>query len=168
MSHGGVFLVVDAELFDEDLHQDLFYHSAGLDSCRSVLQSLMFERESFVIDTQLMEHGGAKITNMDRVSHNVVTVIIGNAVLKSPFDTSSSHPRGKASSVMVPSVIVLCECSLGVDRAAELAATNHQRVVQHASLFQIFYQASGRVIDVFALETEQLGKVAMLVPTAVE
>jgi len=54
--------------------------------------------------------------------------------------------------VVVPAVIVLRQLALRVDRPAELAAPDHQRLVQQPALLQIAQQAEAGLVDVAALQ----------------
>ena len=60
------------------------------------------------------------------------------------------------------------QIALAVDRAAELAAPDDQRIVQHAALFQILDQCPAGLVDVAALVGQVAGDVGVLVPAAME
>jgi hypothetical protein len=52
---------------------------------------------------------------------------------------------------MIAAVIVIGELALAINRAAEFAAPNDQRVVEHAALLEVGNQRGGRLIHAFAL-----------------
>src|SRR5262249_44164474 len=92
----------------------------------------------------------------------------GLAVDHAAFDAAAGHPDGEATRVMVASVVVAGQLSLAVDRAAELAAPDHERVVEQAALLEIRDERVARLIDIAALVGQVGGEVQVLVPTAVE
>jgi len=65
------------------------YNTSFLDTGEFLLQALELEREPFVINTKGMQHGGVKITDVDRVFDDVVAVIIGFPVVKAWLDTTT-------------------------------------------------------------------------------
>ena len=57
---------------------------------------------------------------------------------------------------MVAAVVVGRQLALAVDRAAELAAPDDQRVVEQAALLQVVDQRGGRLVGVLALAGDLL------------
>ena len=57
---------------------------------------------------------------------------------------------------------------LRVGRAAELAAPDHERVVQHAAGLQVLDEGVAGAVDVATLQRQIAGQVAVVVPAAVE
>ncbi len=55
-----------------------------------------------------MEHCGMQVVYGDRVFDNVVAEVIGLPVGKAPTDPTTRQPDGKASWVVVASVILCC------------------------------------------------------------
>ena len=53
------------------------------------------------------------------------------------FDAAAGHPHGEATRVMIAAVVCLCEAALRVNRAAEFATPDDERLVQQAALLQI-------------------------------
>ena len=68
--------------------------------------------------------------------------------------------------MMVAAVVRFRQLALAVDRAAELAAPDDQRVVQQPALLQIADQRRRRLIGVAALEREIARQIVVLVPAA--
>ena len=61
--------------------------------------------------------------------------------------------------MMIAAVVVGGQLALAVDGAAEFAAPDDQRVVQHAALFQILHQRRGGLIGLLAaLAADLLGR----------
>lgn len=61
--------------------------------------------EAFVVDSKLVQKRGLEIMNMDWITRDVVAQRISFTVRHATFDTTTSHPDGKASWVMVTSEI---------------------------------------------------------------
>ena len=70
--------------------------------------------------------------------------------------------------MMVAAVIVRRQLSLAIDRAAEFAAPNDQRVVQQPALLQVLDQRGGRLIGVAALAGDLRWADIVLIPAAME
>ena len=70
--------------------------------------------------------------------------------------------------MVVAPVVVLAQCALRVNRPAKFAAANHERVLEHAALLEVFHKRSGGLIDILALVTNIARAVAVLIPAAVE
>src|SRR5438552_366469 len=101
------------------------------------MPSLEFIREPRVIDAQAMEHSRLQIMHMNRVGDDVVTEIVGLAEADAALDAAAGEPHGEASRMMITPVIGVRQRALAVNRASELAAPDHERVLKHAALFQI-------------------------------
>ena len=71
---------------------------------------------------------------------DVVAVIVGLAVGHAGLDAAAGHPHGEAARVMVAAIVLAGELPLAIDGAAELAAPDHQRVVEQAALLEILDQ----------------------------
>ena len=69
---------------------------------------------------------------------------------------------------MVATVVFFGQRALRVDRAAELAAPDDQRVVQHTALLQILNQRGRWLVRLQALAANLLRQIAVLIPTAME
>ena len=68
--------------------------------------------------------------------------------------------------MVVPSVVLLGEFALAIDRTAEFAAPDHKRILKHPSLLQIKQQGRGGLVGIAALGFHLLGSVAMGIPAA--
>ncbi len=70
--------------------------------------------------------------------------------------------------MVVPAIVLACQSALAVDGSAELAAPDHQRLVEHAEPFEVLDQAVAGLVDVAALNGQVGNQVAVLVPAAME
>ena len=95
---------------------DLFHHVP-----RHVRQperpAMVFESESFVIESHEVEYGGVQVVDVDLAFNAVVAEVVGHAVCDAPLHTASGHPHGEAVMIVLAAIAVLC-----VRRATELAA----------------------------------------------
>src|SRR5262245_44896409 len=121
-----------------------------------------------VIQAKAMQDRGVQVVHMRRVARDVIAEVISLTEAQSRLDAAAREPDREAARVMVTPVIVRRELALAVDRSPEFAAPYHQRVLEQASLFQIFDERRRRLIRVAALPLELFGQVLMLIPAAVK
>lgn len=148
----------------QDIREDLGWLHAG----ELLIQSLVFESEVIVIESQLVEKRCVKIADMDGVLGDVVAEVIGIAVDQTAFDTATGHPHCEGTWMVVATVVRFGERSLGVNRAAEFTAPDDEGVFEHAPLFKILNEGPAGLVDIFALRLDVRRKVAVLVPSAME
>src|SRR5262249_8071343 len=66
---------------------------------------------------------------------------------------------------MIAAVVGRVERALRIRSAAELAAPDDKRVVQHSTLFQIENQRGGRLVGLSALSANTFRQAGVMVPT---
>ena len=98
---------------------------------------------------------------------DVVGEVVGLAVDGAAFEAAAGHPHREAARMMVAAVVLRREAALRVNRAAELAAPDHERFVEHAALLEILNEPVARLIDVAALIGQPAGDVGVRVPVVV-
>ena len=81
-----------------------------------------------------------QIVYVNWIARDVVVEIVRFAVSDAATDAAACHPDGEAAWMVVPSVIRLREATLTVDRAAELTAPNHDRVLEQSALREVLNQ----------------------------
>ena len=91
-----------------------------------------------------------------RVLNNIVRKVVGLAEGDTVLDSSTNHPDGKATRVMVAAVVIGRELALAIDRSAKLAAPDDQRIVQETSLFQVIDQRRGSLVGFPAPDSNAL------------
>ena len=116
------------------------------------IPALELVRQPRVIDAQAVQHRGVQIVHVDRVARDVVAEVVGLAVAHARLDAAAGQPDGEAARMMIAAVVVCRQLALAIDRAAELAAPDDQRVVQQAALLQILNQRRRRLIGVAGTE----------------
>ena len=94
-------------------------------------------------------------------SHGAVAEFVGRAVGDAALDAAAGQPDREALDVMVAAV------ALGHRRPAELAAPDHQRLVEHAALLQVLDQRGRALIDLRGRPLDVLLDAAVMVPVAV-
>lgn len=70
------------------------------------IQTLEFDRQTQVVYAEQIENGGVEIVDVHRVADDVVAEIVGLAVNKTAFDTSTGQPVREAAGMMITAVIV--------------------------------------------------------------
>ena len=132
------------------------------------MSALEFVGELGVIDSQAVQNRGVEVVDIHWIFHDVVTEVIGLAEGDAAFNATAGHPQAETAWVMVAPIVVFSQSTLRVDRASELAAPDHERLIEHASLFQILNERCRGLIGLQALATNLLWQVVVLVPTAME
>src|ERR1700730_8802850 len=96
-----------------------------------------------VVDAEQVQDGGVKVVNVHLVFHSLIAEVVGGAIRDTAFDATPGEPDGESVMVVVAPVNHAVPDHLigGLDRgrAAELSATDDQRVFEHASLLQILH-----------------------------
>lgn len=124
--------------------------------------------QSGVIDPQQVQDRRVEIVNMHWILSDIVAVFIGLADDMSSSNTGSGDQCGKASRVVIPSVVVGRQSTLRINGPAELASPDDEGIVEQASFFEVFDQGSGGLIGVAALEFDRVGQSSMMVPAHVK
>src|SRR6185369_8559102 len=122
-------------LSEEGLHHRGFLHAG-----QTLVETLIAVCEAFVINAELLQDGRLQVARMHRVPHDVVAELVGFAMHDAALDPAAGQPLREAARVMIATVIHVRQLALRIDRAAELAAPDEERVVQKAARFQILHQ----------------------------
>jgi hypothetical protein len=64
-------------------------------------QTAKLESKSLMIDSQLVQNRGIEVANVNRVFGDVVSKIVGGAVVVTRFDAAAGHPGLKATTVVI-------------------------------------------------------------------
>ena len=93
----------------------------------------------FVIEAEEMQNGGVQIVDMDGIFIDTPADLVGLPVVEPWFDATAGHPHGEGIRVMIATHILsgLSATVLTHRRATELAAPDHQRLVEQAVLLQV-------------------------------
>ena len=101
------------------------------------LPALKAISELLVVDAEAMQDGRLEIMHMDGILDNVESKIVRRAVRHTALDASAGHPERECPSVMIAPVVLIARATLRIDRAAEFATPDHERVVQHPALLEV-------------------------------
>ena len=105
-----------------------------------------------------------EVVDRKRVLDDVVAELVGLAVDLAALGAAAGHPHREAARVVVAAVVLLGESALAVDRAAELAAPDDERVVEHPALLEVLDEGVAGLVDVLALAPHAARKVGVMVP----
>ena len=136
-----------------------------MDIGQSVTASLMSVSQTFMIDSEQMQNRSLKIMDMHTILGNVVTMIVRFSVTESWFDSTTSHPDGITTGMMIASKLVSSQPPLTIICPSKFARPDNQCVLKHSALFQIFDQCCGSLICFSTLVAESSWQAAMLIPT---
>ena len=98
--------------------------------------------ELLVVETQEVEDGGVEVVDSNPTFDGLEAELVGGSVDESSFHATAGHPHREAERVMVAAVAVL-----GDGCPAELAAPDHQGVVEQPSTLQVGQEPGDRLVD---------------------
>ena len=104
------------------------------------VSTLEADGHAFMVDAQQVQHRGVHVVDGDDVFDGVVAKFVGGSVRRAAFRSAAGHPHREAFDVMVASA-ALCH-----GRAAEFAGPDHQRVLEHVSLLEVFDQSRSTLV----------------------
>lgn len=153
-------------MFLDALGKDLFHHLAGLHSGEFEIEAGAAEGEVFVVDSEAVEDGGLEIGHFDFVFDDVEAHFVGGADGDPTFDAAARHPHAESLGVVI-AAHAATEGQTGLDHggAAKFAAPDHQGVIEHAALFEVFDQGGAGLIGDAAVFRDISGHIAVRVPT---
>ena len=121
-----------------------------------------------MVDAELAQQGRLQVVHTHRILGDAVAKVVRFAVYKAPFEAAARNPKAEAGTQVVSAMpIGLGNVALAERRAAELAAPDDQRVVEHPALLQVLDQRGGRPSVSWHLLLELGEEVAVLVPAGV-
>src|SRR4051794_41903206 len=115
-----------------------------------------------MVQPEQVQDGGVPVVDVDLVLDGLVPVVVGPAVGQAAPHPAAGHPEAVPLGVVVPPV-----AALGVGGAAELAAPDHQRVLQQVAGLQVRQQPGDRSVDGGGVAAVRLLQLPVLVPAAV-
>ena len=110
--------------------------------------------QPFMVDAKQMENGRLKIMNSDEVLGDVEAHLVAGTVNHTATNPGTGKPATKHPRVVASA----CDTGRRLIRAApKLCGEHHQRILQHAPLFEVGQQRGGRLIDIIGLPSKLLG-----------
>jgi hypothetical protein len=123
-----------------------------MDVGQSKRPTCVSEYQAFMIDAQLMQDCGLDVMHMNWIFDGSEAEFIGLSERLPAANPTSSHPHGECLWVVVAAQLASQGYTcFNHGRSSELAAPYDQRLVQHASLFQIEDQSCTGLVCLFAL-----------------
>ena len=101
------------------------------------------ERQPPVVDAQTVQDRRVQVVNVNWIFHHIVAEVVSLAVDNPRLDAGARHPEREALGMVVAAVVVAGELALAIDGPAELAAPDHQRVVEQPALLEVGDQREG-------------------------
>ena len=98
--------------------------------CQTILAPLEFERQTFVVDTELIEDCRLKVVGVDAVFDRIEAEVVTLSVCDSRLDSATCHPRRECVRVMIAAPLAaFIDVALNERRPAKLAAPHDQGVL---------------------------------------
>ena len=116
------------------------------------------------VDAELVEHGGVQVLDVQPLGDGGCAELVGLAKAGAPLDPAAGHPHREAVSVVVAAGPLGV---LGGGLAAELAAPDHQGLVEQAAPLQVLEQPGDRLVGTAGVVVVVVLEVAVSVPIAV-
>jgi hypothetical protein len=106
-------------------------------SCSSqfLVQTLKFVGQFVVVDTKAVKQGGIEVSHVHGILHYVVAEFIRLSIRYAWFDSSSGHPRGETTRMVVSAIVGWREATLTVHSSSELTTPDNQSIVEKSALF---------------------------------
>ena len=125
------------------------------------VEPLVLVGKALGLNTELVEHGGVEVTDMDHVLLGIVPKFIGVPVRNPSFDSSARHPNGKAFDVVVAAI------ALSHGGSSEFSAPDNEGVVEHAPLLEVLNKGGGALVDPLGDSGDGVLDSAMVIPSTV-
>src|SRR5436190_1258074 len=97
-----------------------------------------------MVEAEEPEDGRVQIVHVNLLLGGGKTVFISGAVNIAALHAAPRHPHSKAVMIVIPAIDLACvgtgSRQLNSGSAAKFTAPNHQGIVEHAALFQVFEQ----------------------------
>src|SRR5580698_1726975 len=110
-----------------------------------------------------MQDGSVQIMNMDFIFNNVKPKLVRFTQHQPRLDASTCHPHRESIRMMIAPIV----SALYHRCAPEFPAPDHQSIIQHPSLFQVFNERSRSLIGFVAIDLNVLCEIAVLIPSLV-
>ena len=99
---------------------------------QSEVTALVAVREAEMIEADQMQDGGVQVVDVDFLFHGGAAELVGGAVDDAALDAAAGQPHREALAVVIAALAALRR-----QRAAELAALDHQHLSDQAARLQI-------------------------------
>ena len=141
--------------------EDAFDGFAGVDPGEACVEALEFDGEAGVVDAGEVEHGGVEVVHGDDVEDRAVAEFVGGTPCDAGFDAAAGEPHGEGIDVVVAAG------ALAHGGAAEFAAPDDERVVEHAAFLEVFDESGAGLVGIAGGFGHGFLDIAVMVPCAV-
>src|SRR5678816_2674312 len=104
-----------------------------------------------------------EIVYVDAIADHIVSKLIRLAEDHTRFHSTSRHPRGEATRMMIAAEVRL-DLALTIIGAPKFSAPDHQRVIEHSPRFQVLDQRRRWLIRLLANRRQRAGQAAVMIP----
>ena len=133
------------------LGQD-FSHDSAMNIGEPVVTALEGECQALMIETEAVQQRRLNVMNVNRVSSDVKSQIIGGTVHHARFDTTARQPHGEGLGMVVsPQFATQRWVGLYHGCASKLAPPDHQCLFQETPLFQVLDKSGRRLVGRLAV-----------------
>ena len=94
------------------------------------MTALILEGQPFMVDPQAVQDGGLQVVDVNRVLNDVVAIIVCLANGDTGLKTPTGGPHGKATRMVIATIVGCSQLALAVNRSAELPSPNDQGILQ--------------------------------------
>ena len=114
-----------------------------------------------------MQERGLEIVDVHRVLHRIQPQLVGTAHHLSAADAAAGEPHAETGGMVVSSRFASVDLRFTHGGAAELAAPQHQGLLQQPPLFQILQQRRRRLVRIVAVLLQPLLEPVVEIPVGV-
>ena len=102
--------------------------------CQPVVATLETVGQALVIDAEKVQNGGLEVVDVNRIDDGIEAEVVGGAVGDAGLDAAAGQEEGERERVMVAAKkLAGGGTAFAEGGAAELAAPDHQRLIEHAA-----------------------------------
>ena len=120
--------------------------------------------ELFVVKTELLQQGGVQVVDVNGIFYDAEAEFIGGAMDKAGFDAASCGPHGEGIHMVIASDGVPDFAHRG---ASELAAPDHEGIIQQPSLFEIDDEGGAGLVHFAAAQLELFVEIINLITVVI-
>ena len=82
-----------------------------------------------MIESHEMQDGSMEVVDVNRIFNNVIAKVISLSIYCAGFHSTTCHPYGITSRVMVPSIVFFGKITLTIVGSTEFATLDHERFI---------------------------------------
>src|SRR6185437_2335360 len=150
---------VSAIFIETRLREELFDNVSG-DVGQTEIAALEPVSELGVIEAEAIENRRVEVVDVDLVLDDVETEVVAFPDRNAGLDAAPRHPHCEGIRVMIAAIVA----ALHHRRAAEFAAPDDERAVQHSALLEVLNQGGGGLVGIDTIFLDVVSQIRVLVP----